>query len=101
MKKLEEEIKKRFSEEIVALKVSKSTIAEKIGLSSNYFLNNALDMNFPGMLLLACICKKYPRFDSTYVLTGIRKEEDCEILRSLQEDISFKKDLLAKLAQSF
>lgn len=101
MKKLEEDIKKRFSEELAALKISKIAIAEKIGLSSNYFLSNALDMNLPGMLLLACICKKYPRFDSTYVLTGVRKEDDCEILRSLQEDISFKKDLLAKMAQSF
>lgn len=101
MKKLEEEIKRRFSEEIAALKVSKSTIAEKIGLSSNIFLSNALDMNLPGMLLLSCICKKYPNFDSTYVLTGIRKDDNCEILRSLQDDISFKKDLLAKMEQAF
>jgi len=97
MQKLEEEIKRRFSEEITSLKVSKSTIAEKIGLSSHSYLHHMLDMNLPGMLLLASICKKYPRFDSTYVITGIRKEQDCEILRSLQEDISFKKDLLAKL----
>lgn len=96
MQKLQLEIKKRFLEEISALKESKNTISEKIGVSDKSF-NDIIEGNgLSGLLILGAICRTYPFFDSTYVITGVRREEDCEALRALQADIYFKKMLLSK-----
>lgn len=93
----EEEIKSRFSEEIKALGISKNAIAQEIGFSAQTFTNVTSGRNLPGVLLLNRIQRRYPSFDSNYVVTGIRTGEDSEKVKSLIEEVDYQKAIVSKL----
>ncbi|MCF0059875.1 helix-turn-helix domain-containing protein [Dyadobacter chenwenxiniae] len=94
----EEGIKGRFSEEIQELGVSKNAIASQIGFSSQTFTNVTSGRNMPGALLLSRIHKFYPTFDISYVITGIRSNDDSEEVKKLKEDLDLQRAIVRKFA---
>ncbi|KAA6438823.1 hypothetical protein FEM33_15500 [Dyadobacter flavalbus] len=97
----EEEIKKRFAEEIALLGVKKNTIAQEIGFSAQTFTNVTQGRNLPGVLLLNKIQNRYPSFDSNYVVTGRRKGDDSEELKFLKDEVNLQRAIVSKLVGKF
>jgi len=93
----EEEIKKRFSEEITALGATKNSIAVEVGFSAQTFTNVAKGRNLPSVLLLHKIQKSYPSFDANYVITGIRIGDDSEEVKNLRSDLRREKAIVSSL----
>ena len=89
-----EKIKSRFAEEVGALGVSKSAIADRIGFSSQTFTNVTSGRNMPGALLLSRIAEEFPGFDPNYVLTGRRIGDESMELKKLREELALKDSLL-------
>lgn len=87
----EEQIKLRFSEELKALGVPKSTIAQTVGFSAQTFTNVTSGRNLPGVLLLNKLQKFFPTFDSYYVINGVRSGDESETVKSLKRDLAREK----------
>jgi hypothetical protein len=97
MMKDEEELTARFVEEFNKLKQTKSKVSTETGFTPQTLTNITKGYNLPSVMVLSRIKSVYPKFDTNYIITGIKSGDDSEEVSRLRRELMVRNATIEQL----